>query len=279
MAEVPEVETIVGDLRIAVVGRTITAANVLNPAAIRFPPPPAFEAMLAGRTVLAAERRSKHILLPLDTDLLLAIHFMLWGTLVLRPGGSQRPAETLIIFSLDDGQELQFLDTLGYARAAVGPSTEVIEKLDLAALGPDALDPSFSADVLAQRLAKKRGPIKTVLITPRVLSGLGNRDADESLWLAQIHPQRAALALSSGEIKRLHDAIQQILHEGLELRGTQRDLFGRPGGAKHRRYIFERTGQPCPRCGTRVAHLKLGGRNTHYCPTCQLAATPTIAAM
>jgi methylmalonyl-CoA mutase cobalamin-binding domain/chain len=71
------------------------------------------------------------------------------------------------------------------------------------------------------------------------------------------------------EIARLHDAICAMLEEGLALRGTQADLFGRPGRAKHRRYIFERTGQPCPRCGTPIAHLRLGGRNTHYCPQCQ----------
>ena len=269
MAEVPEVETIVGDLRVAVVGRTIVAAQVFHTEAVRFPEPPAFEALLAGRRVLAAERRSKHILLPLDGDLLLAIHFMLWGTLVLQPAGSFRPRETLIVFTLDANQEIQFLDTLGYARAAVGPQAEVIERLDLAGLGPDALDQSFTSDVLAQRLARKRGALKTVLITPRVLSGLGNRDADESLWMAQIHPQRAPLSLSTAEIGRLFTAICQILHEGLELRGTQRDLFGRPGGAKHRRYVFERTGQPCPLCGNRIEHIRLGGRNTHFCPNCQ----------
>jgi formamidopyrimidine-DNA glycosylase len=269
MAEVPEVETIVRDLREAVVGREILAAEVLQPAALRFPEPGEFVAQIAGRVVLGAERRAKHILLPLSGELTLAIHFMLWGTLLLIPAGRRRVPETLIVFRLDRDQELHFLDKLGYARAALGSAEEITERLDLAALGPDALDPSFDAEVLARQLARRRGALKPVQLNQRAPAGLGNRDADESMWLAGIDPRRAPATLDRDEIQRLHDAICKMLEEGLAQRGTQADLFGRPGRAKHRRYIFERTGQPCPRCGTPIEHLRLGGRNTHYCPQCQ----------
>ncbi len=269
MAEVPEVEIIVRDLQQAVVGRMIERAEVVNSEAVRFPAPDEFAALLAGRCILDAVRRSKHILLPLDGDLLLAIHFMLWGTLLLGPAGRGRKPETLIVFELDQDEEIHFLDKLGYARAATGPSSEVIDRLDLESLGPDALDPSFSVEVVSRQLAKRRGALKSVLLNQRIISGLGNRDADESMWLARIDPRRVPTTLTADELQRLHDAICQVLEEGLELRGTQADLFGRPGQAKHRRYIFERTGQPCPRCSTRIEHLKIGGRNTHYCPYCQ----------
>jgi len=269
MAEVPEVETIVRDLREVLVGREILAAEVLLAAALRFPEPGEFSARIAGRVVLGAERRAKHILMPLSGDLTLAIHFMLWGTLLLVPAGDRRPPETLIVFQLDGEQELLFLDKLGYARAALGTQDEIVERLDLDLLGPDALDPSFNADVLARQLGKRRGALKPVLLNQRVLAGLGNRDADESMWLAGIDPRRTPASLDRDQIERLHDAICQVLEEGLALRGTQADLFGRPGRAKHRRNVFERTGQPCPRCGTPIAHLRLGGRNTHYCPQCQ----------
>lgn len=269
MAEVPEVETIVRDLRATVVGRTILGADVVQALAVRFPAPAEFAALLAGQKVAGAERRAKHILLPLSGGLLLEIHFMLWGTLLLTPAGSPRPPETLVVFGLDGGEDLQFLDKLGYARTALAPPAELAERLNLDTLGPDALDPSFSAGVLATRLLKRRGPLKTVLLNQRVIAGLGNRDADESMWLAGIDPHRAASSLATGELEQLRQAIGAVLNEGLELRGTQRDLFGRQGQAKHRRNIFERTGQPCPRCGARIAHLQIGGRNTHYCPQCQ----------
>jgi formamidopyrimidine-DNA glycosylase len=111
--------------------------------------------------------------------------------------------------------------------------------------------------------------LKSVLLNQRVLAGLGNRDTDESLWLAQIDPRRSAASLTTDELVRLHAAIGKVLSEGIALRGTQRDLFGRKGQAIHRRYIFEKTREPCPRCETPIAYLRIGGRNTFYCPNCQ----------
>ncbi len=154
MAEVPEVETIVRDLRRAVVGRTITYVEVLDPAAVRFPTPPEFVALVGGRRVEGAQRRAKHILLPLSDDLLLGVHFMLWGTLTLTPAAAHRPRETLIVFGLDGEAELRLLDTLGYARAAAAPADELAAKLELQTLGPEALDPDFSVAVLARQLAE-----------------------------------------------------------------------------------------------------------------------------
>lgn len=269
MAEVPEVEILTRDLREAVVGRTIHSVNVLLPAAVRFPTISEFSALLQDRTVLDAQRRAKYILLPLSGDLMLAVHLMLWGTLALVPTAQSYVPETLIAWRLDRDEDLRLIDKLGYARAAVAPPAELTQRLDLGSFGPDALDPSFDVAVLAHQLSRRRGVLKTVLLNQRVVAGLGNRDADESLWLASIDPARSAASLKMDELTRLHAAMRKVLSEGIALRGTQRDLFGRKGQAQHRRYIFERTGQPCPRCNTPVAHLRIGGRNTHYCPQCQ----------
>jgi formamidopyrimidine-DNA glycosylase len=269
MAEVPEVETLVRDLREAVVGRTIHETNVFHPAAVRFPTVDEFTSLLTDRVVLESRRRAKYILLPLSGDLLLAIHLALWGTLALVPTEQSRLPETVIIWRLDQEQDLRFIDKLGYARAALGPPAVVAERLDLNSLGPEALDPNFNVDVLARQLTRRRGVLKTVLLNQRVLAGLGNRDADESMWLAGIVPRRSAASLTSDELIQLHAAIGKVLAEGIALRGTQRDLFGRKGQAIHRRYIFEKSGEPCPRCGARIAYLRIGGRNTFYCPNCQ----------
>ncbi|HEX6035371.1 MAG TPA: zinc finger domain-containing protein, partial [Anaerolineales bacterium] len=90
--------------------------------------------------------------------------------------------------------------------------------------------------------------------------------SSESLWLAGIDPRRSAGSLTIDELARLHDAIGKVLSEGIALRGTQRDLFGRKGQAVHRRYIFEKSREPCPRCSTPIAYIRIGGRNTFYCP-------------
>lgn len=269
MAEVPEVETLVRDLRQAVVGRTIRDTDVLVSAAVRFPTAEEFQAALTNRTVLDAQRRAKYMLLTLSGDDVLAIHLALWGTIALVPTSQPRLPETLIIWHLDRDEDLRFVDKLGYARAALGPADILAERLDLKSLGPEALDPNFDVAVLARQLGKRRGVLKSVLLNQRILAGLGNRDTDESLWLAEIDPRRSAASLTSEELTRLHAGILQMLTEGIAMRGTQRDLFGRKGQAVHRRYIFERAGEPCPRCGARIAYLKIGGRNTFYCPNCQ----------
>lgn len=269
MAEVPEVETLVRDLREAVVGRMIRKTDIFLPAAVRFPTVDEFTTLLTDRAVLDSNRRAKYILLSLSGDLMLAIHLALWGTLALVPVDQHRLPETVIIWHLDHDHDLRFIDKLRYARAAVGSPDILTERLDLSSLGPEALDPNFDVDVLAHQLAKRRGILKTVLLNQRVLAGLGNRDTDESLWLAGIDPRRSAASLTSDELIQLHAAIGKVLTEGIDLRGTQRDLFGRKGQASHRRYIFERPREPCPRCGTSIAYLRLGGRNTHYCPNCQ----------
>jgi formamidopyrimidine-DNA glycosylase len=269
MAEVPEVETIVRDLREAVVGRTILQTEVLLPTAVRFPTVDEFTSLLSDRVVLESRRRAKYILLPLSGDLTLAIHFALWGTLVLVPSQQPRLLETPIIWHLDQDQDLRLIDKLGYARAALGSPDDLAERLDLQSLGPEALDPNFDVEVLARQLARRRGVLKSVLLNQRVLAGLGNRDTDESLWLAGIDPRRTAASLTLDELTKLHAAIGKMLSEGIALRGTQRDLFGRKGQAVHRRYIFEKSGQPCPRCSARIAYMRIGGRNTFYCPNCQ----------
>ena len=270
MAEVPEVETLVRDLREAVVGRALLTTDVLLPATVRYPAVAEFSELLTDRTFLDSQRRAKYILLPLSGDLLLAVHLALSGTLTLVPADEPRLPETVIIWHLDQAQELRFTDKLGYARAAVGSPDILAERLDLNSLGPEALDPNFKVDVLARQLSNRQGVLKTVLLNQRVLAGLGNRDADESMWLAQIDPRRSAASLTSDELVRLYDAIKNVLAEGIALRGTQRDLFGRKGEAIHRRKIFEKARQPCPRCGTFITYLRIGGRNTYYCPNCQL---------
>ena len=269
MAEVPEVETLVRDLREAAVGRTITETHVLQSTAVRFPTVDEYMSLLTGRVILGSQRRAKYILLPLSGEILLVIHLALWGTIALVPTDQPRLPETLIVWHLDQGQDLRLVDKLGYARAALGPPDVLATQLDLNSLGPEAFDSDFDVDVLARQLTRRRGVLKSVLLNQRILAGLGNRDADESMWLAGIDPRRSAASLTSGELTRLHAAIGKVLNEGIALRGTQRDLFGRKGQAIHRRYIFEKSGEPCPRCGARIAYLKIGGRNSFYCPNCQ----------
>lgn len=269
MAEVPEVETLTRDLRELVVGRALTGARVLAPEAVRFPAPEDLGALLAGRRVEGAARRAKWLLCDLAGGVTLALHMMLHGTLRLLPAGAPADAQTMVVFGLEGGEELHLRDRKGYARVAAAPAAELAERLKLAALGPELLDPAFGPGDLAARLAGRRGVLKTTLVDQKTLAGLGNRDADESLWEAGIDPRRKAGSLAPAEVERLHAAARAVVEEGIGLRGTMTDLRGRRGGARQDRKIYGHEGEPCPRCGAPIARTFIGQLITFYCPGCQ----------
>ena len=269
MAEVPEVETVVRDIRVALVGRTITGAAVTVPATVRFATPEAFAREIAGARIVGAERRAKWALVRLDGERTLAIHFMLFGHLRLEPEGAAREATLCLTLHLDGGEELRLLDRLAYARVALLPDAEVNDRLRLDTLGPEILDPAFAPETLEARLGKKRTAIKPVLLDQHVVAGMGNRDADESLWRARIDPRRPAKEIGLDEAARLTEAMRAVLAEGLSRRDTLVDLWGQRGTQLEHRQIFERQGKPCPRCGTPIARIQQSARNTFFCPHCQ----------
>jgi len=269
MAEVPEVEILARDLCALVVGRRIEGARVLMPAAVRFPEPAAFEALVAGRRVEDANRRAKQLLCDLSGGHTLAMHMMLHGTLRLFPANTPPDALTMVIFQLEGDEAMHLRDRKGYARVAAGPADEVAARLKLAALGPELLDESFIPAGLAARLAGRRGVLKTALVDQKIIAGLGNRDADESLWEAQIDPRRVAGSLAPEETARLFHAARAVLAEGIGLRGTMTDLRGVRGAARQDRKIYNHAGEPCPRCGTTLQRTFIGQAITFFCPGCQ----------
>lgn len=270
MAEVPEVEILARDLCELVVGRTIAGARVLMPEVTRFPEPDALDAVVAGRRVEDANRRAKWLLCDLSGGVTLALHMMLHGTLRLLPAATPPDDQTMLVLGLVDGDELHLRDRKGYARVAAGPADEVAARLKLAALGPELLAADFSPGDLALRLAGRRGVLKSTLVDQKVLAGLGNRDADESLWEARISPLRKAGSLDEAELARLHEAARMVVEEGIGLRGTMTDLRGVRGAARQDRKIYGHAGEPCPRCGTPINRTFVGQLITFYCPGCQV---------
>jgi formamidopyrimidine-DNA glycosylase len=269
MAELPEVETTVRDLRASVLGRTIVSAEVVQPEVVRFLTPQEFATEIAGARIEAVDRRAKWILVRLSGERTLAIHFMLFGRLRLEPSDAKRETNLMLALRLDDASELRLIDRLGYARVALLPFDDLDERLGLDELGPEVLDESFTPETLEIRLAKKRIPVKPALLDQHVVAGMGNRDADESLWRAGINPERPAKQLSHEETERLASAMRGVLQDGISRRGTMPDLWGKRGTQMSHRQIFEREGEPCPRCGTPIQKTRLGNRQTFYCPVCQ----------
>ena len=272
MPELPEVETVVRGLREPLIGRTVRGIWHDWPKTIRTPDPAQFAARISGQTFHAVERRAKYILCHLDHDLLV-VHLKMTGRLYVTDDDAHHDADRWLHFraQLDGGRQLRFSDARKFGFVAlVADLSEIAHKI-----GPEPLEDDFTPDLLAERLRGHRKAIKATLLDQDVLAGVGNIYADEALWLAQIHPLRAACELDADEIARLHAAVRQVLASAVEREGASVNWYRKPDGthgeAHHYFAVYDRAGQPCARCGATIGKMRVAQRGTHFCPACQPA--------
>ena len=278
MPELPEVETVVRDLRPHVVGKTIAGVTVRWRRMIAEPGARAFAAQIRGCKIIALDRRGKFLVFRLrvtqralrrtpPTKFLL-VHLRMTGGFSIDSPGAPRDKHVHVILTLKDGREVRFRDTRKFGRMwLVDDPARVTGKL-----GPEPLE--ISAKEFAVRLARRRGHLKPLLLDQTFLAGLGNIYVDESLWYARLHPRRAAETLTRAERARLYRAIQRVLTRAIAVGGTSIDVMykrvnGASGGFQDSLRAFDREKRPCRRCGTPIVKTVVGQRGTHFCPTCQ----------
>ena len=272
MPQLPEAETIKEDLRELVVSSNILGVELPDPALVDLNPPEEFARRLTDVRITGARRRAKHIILDLGSGDSLDLQLKLAGQLLLVPPVEVPESFVMLVLHLDEERRLYLRDELRLTRAQLfGPGE--LEK-ELANLGPDPMEDSFTVEYLRRSLGGRRSQIKPLLMEQRLVAGIGNIYVDEILYDARIHPRRKASTLSTEECRTLHAAIRENLEAGIEHRGTtvqfHRDLLNRPGEHQDYLRVFERGGQPCPGCGGKVAQEQVGGRTTYYCPGCQI---------
>ena len=281
MPELPEVETLARDLRATVLGRTITEAWVSPdaPRLVQEMPVDLFCAALRGQRIEQVSRRGKYLLVGLQGGLWWVLHRRMSGNVLHRPDTAPDEPYLRARFTLDDANELRFIDLRKFGTMWVTEDPQPI----LARLGPEPLEPGFTVDVLAASLAKRSAPVKSVLLDQAVIAGMGNLYADEALHYASIHPRRPARSITADEVSRLRDGIVSALRQGLANLGSSvghaageqislRDhvnLDGNAGGNQEYLVAYGREGRPCRRCGTAIERLKLSNRSAHFCPKCQ----------
>ncbi|MBI2797326.1 MAG: bifunctional DNA-formamidopyrimidine glycosylase/DNA-(apurinic or apyrimidinic site) lyase [Gemmatimonadetes bacterium] len=257
MPELPEVEHAVRRLRVALVGRAIVRARALH-RSLRRSMTPARLRSLAGRTVREVSRRGKHQLLHLDSGALLHVHFRMTGDWEWHATGAPSPAHVRFALELDDATTVVLSDSRALATVAF-----VRGVADLPALGPEADDPTLTADWLRAALRGRRGAIKTVLLDQRLLAGIGNIYASEALWHAQLSPRASAASLAPARVTRLLAGIRKALARGMAREGRHEE------GESHEFLVYDREGAPCHRCGAAIRRLVQGQRSTYWCPRCQ----------
>ncbi|MFO0797964.1 MAG: bifunctional DNA-formamidopyrimidine glycosylase/DNA-(apurinic or apyrimidinic site) lyase [Gemmataceae bacterium] len=270
MPELPEVETVVRDLRPRAVSRTVTAVRV-GAKQLRKPWDVAWAADVVGRRVTAIRRRGKWIVVELNGPRLL-VHLGMTGQFTAVAAAEPEPDHLHLVFALDDGHELRFRDIRRFGSVTLFPDEPAVEAFFAdAGLGPEpfGLDPVAFREVVR---ASARN-LKAILLDQTVVAGVGNIYADEACCRAGLHPVRKGGSLTPAECDALRVAVEAVLTTAIAARGsTIRDYVGGSGlggGFQLEHRVYGRTGEPCLTCGAAIERVVLAGRSSHFCPKCQ----------
>jgi formamidopyrimidine-DNA glycosylase len=268
--ELPEVETIAADVRPHLQGATIRRARILKPDVLRRIRRPAFERGVTGRRIVQVGRRAKHLVITLDDGARIVIQPRMTGAMLVDDADAD--PYTVLRLELDSGRVARYRDVrrLGVILLLKDAAWRRYD----AAIGPEPLDPAFTPDRLAAALAGTRAAVKKAIMDQKRLAGVGNIYASEACWIAGIDPSRPAQRLSADEVTLLHGAIVDVLTRAIAHRGTTvrdyRTGTGGPGDFQGRLAVYGRAGEPCRRCGTRIALTHaLDARATYFCHRCQ----------
>jgi formamidopyrimidine-DNA glycosylase len=275
MPELPFIQVLVENLSSLIIGRTIQHVHLTSPSVLKTFEPPLSE--VSGRSVETVRRAGKLIILDLNGGLSIVFHLMKNGRLQIRPARErgqrvQRPSKDVgLIVTLDDGRELRFVEIGPKKRAALYVlRTEGMSERDpLEGLGVDPCSDQFTAGRLTDMLASDTGQLKHFLTLQRYITGIGNAFSDEILWEAYLSPFVRTTKLTPDEITRLYRGIRSTLDRGLD---EHRLEFGTDLPVKESLRLLRvhrHGGEPCPRCGTKIAQVAFAEKETYYCPTCQ----------
>jgi formamidopyrimidine-DNA glycosylase len=269
--ELPEVETIRRQLAPHLEGRTIVDAEILDPRWTRPEPLRAVEEELRGATVERVGRSGKYLIWELSGDRYLLVHLRMTGALLFDPDVD--PIHTRARIELDEGHRLIYVDPRRFGTGHLMQGAAERDAYLAARLGAEPFTPEFTAAHLREMARGRTAPIKSFVLDQRRIAGVGNIYADEALFRARIHPLRAAGRVTGPQWDALADAIKEALAAGIEAKGATIDDFrhvdGARGSFQDLFLVHRREGEPCPRCGTTIRKIVVGGRGTYLCERCQ----------
>jgi formamidopyrimidine-DNA glycosylase len=276
MPELPEVEVVRRGLAAAVTGRTVARVRVLHPRPVRRHVGGAddFASTLVGRTFAEPRRRGKFLWLPFtDTDALMA-HLGMSGQFRLDDPGSPLPPQCRVEFAFaDGGSELRFADQRMFGGLWLSPGGAELPD-EVRHIARDLFDPLLDLPRVVDDIRRRRSGVKRVLLNQKVVSGIGNIYADESLWRARLHFDTPAERLSRPRVRALLGAAQEVMAEALAEGGTSFDALyvnvnGSSGYFGRSLAVYGREQLPCPRCGAAIVREPFMNRSSYRCPACQ----------
>lgn len=270
MPELPEVETVMRALAARLTGRRFAHVEQRR-ADIRFPLPSGLGGRLEGRRLRHFARRAKYIQAHLDDGQTLLLHLGMSGRLLL--DGEPRGPHEHLTFTFDDGSVLRFVDPRRFGMLDLVASEAIDSHRWLAHLGHEPLGNAFNGPALLAGLEGRRTPVKVALMDQRLVVGVGNIYASESLHRAGIAPSRLALSIGPEAADRLVAAIRDVLTDAIGAGGSSlRDYVQSNGELGHFQNdfrVYDRAGHPCRTCGRPIERVVQTGRATYFCGHCQ----------
>ncbi|WP_077327411.1 DNA-formamidopyrimidine glycosylase [Virgibacillus siamensis] len=273
MPELPEVETIKNTLKRFVIGKEIKEVEVFWPNIIKRPDDvEQFKLELNGQTFQDITRKGKFLLFQLD-DHVLVSHLRMEGKYSVHPSSEIIKKHTHVIFRFVGGDELRYNDVRKFGTMHLFSKGEEFTQKPLSLLGPDPFDKHFSQEYFYQKLRKTERNIKTALLDQSIVAGLGNIYVDETLFRANVHPLKKSSKLSKREVKAIRNEAMQTLQEAVLQGGTTIRSYvngqGDMGMFQQELFVYGQENNPCKKCGKPIIKLKVGGRGTHVCASCQ----------
>jgi formamidopyrimidine-DNA glycosylase len=289
MPELPEVEHVVRALRRVIIARTIVASEVRLPKLIAPLAPSSFKRKLKNTKVSGVSRRGKFILIELAREagsagvstakrgypaqqLILAVHLRMTGKFVLLNSDDPLPKHAHAIFYLDQDQRLIFRDQRQFGVMKLIDASRLSQTKGIRELAPEPFGEEFTVEYLRSLLKRSHRSLKTLLLDQTKVLGLGNIYAAEALFRARISPFKPADELASRRVLDLFEAIREVLQFAVDhIRGSISLEEGFSYGAAFENFwqVYEREGEPCVKCGTKIRRATHGGRSTYWCPRCQ----------
>ncbi|MBE0544390.1 MAG: bifunctional DNA-formamidopyrimidine glycosylase/DNA-(apurinic or apyrimidinic site) lyase [Verrucomicrobia bacterium] len=281
MPELPEVEVLVRHLRPLILKRTIRGVEVRRAKVLAPTSPAALQRGLLGARFTKLGRRGKYLVFELcrrggGSHLSLIGHLGMTGRMYLARRGAALPKHAAVVLNLGRANFV-YEDPRYFGRLTLDASR-------LANLGPEPLENHFSVDYFRAALARSTQAVKVKLLDQSLVAGVGNIYASEALFRAHVSPRTPARKLTAPQVARLRRAIRAVLREAIQLGSTlplnhghgRNDglfYFGRAAGAldyyEERLRVYDRAGQPCPRCGAAIKSIVQAARSTYFCPGCQ----------
>jgi formamidopyrimidine-DNA glycosylase len=279
MPELPEVEVMRRDLEREVVGKKIKSVEVTGARSVRrHKNKKEFTDVLAGRKIMAVQRRGKYLVMKLDGTDALVVHLGMSGQLLrAKTAREKAPKHTHVVITFTQGGLLRFVDPRTFGEMFVTQYDEIDQQVDeLAHLGLDPLETALSWDLFGRMLAEKKTKLKPLLMDQKFIAGIGNVYSDEILFEAGLKWERQSDSLSQQEVRRLYRAISETLQGAVKYRGSSLadegyvDLFGKPGEYQDHHQVYGREGQSCTRCRRPIMRARYSNRSTFYCDACQV---------